>query len=162
MTEADFLALLNAPAGDCPVQASELIEDAYEVAIGDTLMCLQWGETDSTIELTVPLPDLEPGEDAPGDLASLYRLVLQRQWQQGSADGVYFGVLPLTNELVGMVALAGDDIASADDLRESLKAALVAVETAWYETAAQWWIDNARPPQREETPPADGLGVLRA
>lgn len=162
MTEADFLALLADLSQQYPVQASDALEGNHDVEIGDTVVCVQFIEQHDTLALTVPLPPIDLPEDAAPEPLTLYRLVLLRQWQDSLYDGVYFGVLPLTNELVGMVALAGDDIAGPDDLRETLKAALVAVETAWYETAAQWLTDNARSQRHKETLPADSHVVLRA
>ena len=163
MTRTDYLALLDGLDAHCPVRASELLDDHHEVEIGDTLMYLQWGEDDAGIALTVPLPDVLPGEGAtPGDLAALYRLVLQRQWQQSSDDGVSFGALPITGELVGMVVLAGEAIGDPDRLQDELRSALVAVETAWYEIAGQWLTENTQPHPLVETPPAASDALLRA
>jgi hypothetical protein len=162
MTEADFLALLDRLGARCAVRASELLEDHHEVEIGDTLMYLQWREEDATIALTVPLPEVDLGDNTPGALASRYRLVLQRQWQQSSEDGVYFGVLPITAELVGMVALAGETVEDPDVLHDELTSTLVAVETAWYEITAQWLTDSALAQPPADALPAAAGSVVRA
>ncbi len=142
MTETEYLGLLDALGAYCPVQPSEALESHHEVEIGDTIVCLLFDEEADTLALTIPLAPIDLGEDTPSDLTSLYRLVLQRQWQDGGDDGVYLGALPGAAELVGMVTLDAGPINGPEALLRELELALAAVDTAWYDIAAQWLIEH--------------------
>lgn len=162
MTEAEFLGLLDALGSYCPVQPSEALEGHHEIEVGDTIVCAQFDEEADTLALTIPLAPIDLGEDTPPDLASLYRLVLQRQWQDSGDDGVYLGALPGGGELVGMLTLDAAAFTGPEALLRELELALAAVDTAWYDIAAQWLIEhNAGRAPMPDTTPDDAL-MLRA
>lgn len=141
MTEADFLSWGQALAGQRLVRASPVLEGHHEIEIDDTLIALRWSDSGERIDLTIPLPKQDQGNEGDLPLEGLYRLLMQFQWAQGDEDGVGFGVLPESDEIVGMVSLDAPRIDSPDELLQLLADALADVQAAWFEVGAQWLIE---------------------
>lgn len=138
MTQYEFLALVEALSTQCPVRPSALIDDAVDIDVGDTLTSVQWSEDTQLIELTIALPLALDDHESPGVLLSLFRALLERQWlEMGGDEGVGFGLLPTSDEVVGMTSLDGDDIAGPDEFMAALQRAVVAVLAEWYGVCGQ-------------------------
>jgi hypothetical protein len=138
MTSIDFQILLEAMGSQCPVRPSARIEDAVDIEIDGTLVSAQWVDDAGLIELTVDLPVVLEDADHPAVLLSLFRALLERQWlETGGDQGVSFGLMPSSNEVVGMVALSGEAITGPDSLLAALQQATVSVLGEWYGLCGQ-------------------------
>lgn len=138
MTPYDFQVLLDSLSLQHPVGPSPRIEDAVELEVGETLTSVQWNEAAELIELTVSLPVLIDQADTPEAQRLLYRALLERQWlQMGGDEGVGFGLLPDSDEVVGMCSLDGDALTGPDSFMATLQQAVLSVLGEWYGICGQ-------------------------
>lgn len=155
MTQFDLQVLLDALAQQCPVRPSDRIEDAVDIGVNDTLVSVQWSDETSWMELTVALPPVIDPDEQPEALLPLYRALLERHWTQwGGEDGLSFGLLPSTNEVVAMATLDGDAFTGPDGFMAALQQVAVSALAEWYGICAPLLLQHS---EGQPAPPADPL-----
>lgn len=154
MTLLDFQDMLHGLAQQCPMVPSPRIEDAVEVEVDDTRVAIMWRE-EGLIDLTVELPALVDETDDPSTLLALFRALLERQWlEMGGGEGVGFGLLPASNDVVGMATLDADALSGPDSFLAALQQAVISVQAEWYGVCAQILLQQTQAPAEPNEPPA--------
>jgi len=132
VTPNDFDTLLETLAQRCPVRPSARIEDAVDIEIDDTLVSVQRSEGGGRLELTLSLPVVIDADEHPHAQMALYRTLLERHWlEMGGDGGIGFGLMPSSDEVVGMATLDGDTIAGPDALLDALQLTLASAMGEW-------------------------------
>lgn len=154
MTPFDLQDLLDALAQQCPVGPSPLIEDATEIDVDGVPVAVQWREDTQSIELTVALPVVLDDADQTDIQLALFRALLERHWlQMGGDDGVGFGLMPSSNEVVGMVSLDGDTIPGPDAFLQALQEAASSVMDEWLDLCGQIRLQQIAAAERQRPTP---------
>lgn len=155
MTPLDLQDLLDALAQQCPVKPSELIEDAVDVELNDTRISLQWSEDASLIELTLALPPVIDPSGRADAFLPLFRALLERQWAQwGGENGLSFGLLPGSNDIVAMTSLSTDALIGPDDFLALLHHVTTDALAEWYGICGPLLLQqNENPPAEPGQPP---------
>src|SRR5690606_18263210 len=105
-------------------------------------------------ELTVALPVVLDDADQTDIQLALFRALLERHWlQMGGDDGVGFGLMPSSNEVVGMVSLDGDTIPGPDAFLQALQEAASSVMDEWLDLCGQIRLQQIAAAERQRPTP---------
>lgn len=138
MNHAEFCLFLQALSQIRLVQASDTIEDAVELQVHDTLVCVEWNGEQQRLELTVPLPELLDEQDPDSLRLRLYRALFAWQWSAAAhGDCARFGALGASGPIVGMASIPAEGIGNAQALDAAVQRAHEALQQAWQELGAQ-------------------------
>jgi hypothetical protein len=138
MTLHDFQALMDGLAPCCPVRPSARIEDAVDIEVDDTLVSVQWSEGSGLLELTLTLPVVIDGGEHPQAQLALYRALLQRHWLETGGDaGIGFGLMPSSDEVVGMATLDGATVPGPDAFLDAVQLTLASAIGEWLGVCGQ-------------------------
>jgi len=129
------------------LRPSEWIEDATEIRLRDTLVCVEWDTEAQRLELTVPLPALvDPDDDSQ---RRLYGALLAWQWRcAGGVDRLGFGRVEALDQTVGMASVALTAALDAPALSALLLDVHDALQLGWIDCCTQVLAEQAeaRPP----------------
>ncbi len=138
MNADEFRACLDELSARFNGGPSPVLEDAHEIEMQDTAICLQWNDTDARIDVTIPLPVVIDTAADPVQALGLMRLLLEHHWSPPEGpQRVVFAVIGDLDEVVATVALDAGAVDSADDLLDELEEAVARALAAWYEACAQ-------------------------
>lgn len=153
MNADEFRACLDELSARFNGGPSPVLEDAHEIEMQDTAICLQWNDTDARIDVTIPLPGVIDTAEDPLQALVLMRLLLEHHWSQANgSDQVVFAVIDELDEIVATVGLDADGVGDTDDLVEQLEEALARSLAAWYEACAQVLAEAADASRAEAIP----------
>ena len=121
-----------------PVQASEAIEDAIELQVQDTLLCLEWNDEQQRVEITMPLPEFVAADEPDAVRLCLCRALLAWQWVEAAQPHhLRFGELGPHGQIVGMASVQAGHIRSADALEAAVVQAHDGLRAAWLQLGTQ-------------------------
>lgn len=140
------------------LQASDTIEDALELQVQDSVLCLEWNEDAQRLEITLPLPELL-GEDGPDALhLRLCRALLAWQWVEAAQPHhLRFGELGAHGQIVGLASVQPEHLRSPGHLDAALLQVHDGLRGAWLQLGAQVLAEAVD--LAHHAPPRAGLGA---
>lgn len=157
MNHDDFHRYLRQLAQSRFMQASETIEDAIEMRVQDSLLCLEWNADEQRLELTLPLPEFIGADDSEALQLRLCRALLAWQWVEAAQPHhLRFGELGPSGQIVGMASIRADQIHSAAALETAVLQAHGELQQAWLQLGAQLLAEAVE--QAQPLPDIDGPG----
>lgn len=140
MNHDEFERFLQQLGQRRPVQASEAIEDAIELQVQDTLLCLEWNGAQQRLEITMPLTEFVGAGD-PDALPlhlRLCRALLAWQWVEAAQPHLLrFGEFGPHGQIVGMASVQAEHIRSAEALETAVLQAHDGLRAAWLQLGTQ-------------------------
>lgn len=155
MDHTEFALFLHELGQHRFVQPSESIDEAMELLVRDTLVCLEWNGDQQRLELTVPLPELLGDADPDSLRLRLYRALIAWQWIEAAhAQHLRFGEIGGSGQIVGMASIGAAELRCAAQLDAAVVSAHADLQAAWLQLGQQVLADEVAAQLAQALPPA--------